>query len=1323
MGETPVSPLPWLERFLAQAPELAGPVHRLLEAGRLLREVAERAFVDPPEPPASEKREALGQIIQAADALRANPSREKATALCQLLFVQRFASYQLTPTRATSGPVARWVLSQALELWLTAWQELEEQCVKAGLLPPLRLRLTSHLDEALPWSQARLVGNQLPQVPTASLPWGERCALTGRWWQVEGQPSLRFRCAESFFTLTEEAYEAFAHCQDVIASLRQSQPALAEAICAAFPELASPFYPDTLGLTFAALGLRDFPSLAVSLHNALKRFAPRPLFLRPEDKKILTYGEVHRQALGLAKALQDLGLAPGDRLALAFSKPGWEAYLADFACVFSRLVSVALDPFTQVEGQRQILDRALPKMILGDGPGLAKLEGYPLPLWCLDAEPSKPHLPVKEPPQDWVSASGMGLTTPLLFDDGPGWEEAARWGVVPDGKEDLYTIIFTSGSTGKPKAVPITRTRMRSGMAYDAPLYPLVVASYQPHALLADRKAVWQVLFNGGTVGFCRRGPALWEDLARLGPTYLEGPPALFQALVNPYLEALRQGVGARALARLRLQVRQRLGGRLVAAAVGGAPVPAELQAALEACLRASVREAYGATEVGTIAEDGQLRPGVVFRLVDRPDLGFTSGDQPYPRGELAVKLPDQRPPYLEVSTAPEGRVTEDGYFLTGDLVELLPGRRIRVLGRTAQAVKLADGRFVAAEELERVALACGLCRHAALITTAQGPVLVVVAEGAVPPQELRTRLAWELNHHLGGRALPPILVDPQRTAWTPENGLLSPSLKPRKQAIAEHYRQLLSTVSSTPEGVVEAATEEGLRETLAQILKQPLHELDWDVSASQQGLDSLAAAAILALADARGVALTLEEVYHLSLGELVGKLGKATPSPERATTPKVAAPATAEEALMRQVLRTPLPKVLPDFLPRGLTLVSGTTGFLGVHLLRALAAHPPGGGPVVALIRAADHHHARTRQQEAALRAGVVLPELGLPKDPNARIWTLACKLGEENLGLSEDLYTLLAQETAVILHAAASVRHGAGFSEMVEDNVTPAHQLLHLATHRRLKAFHLVSTLDVTRLAQRLGVSGNEEAPLPQRLGETAAQLDGYVASKWVVERMAELLHRHCQGKLPLLVSRPGLLLWSPSGFAPLKEWFPALLASCLKLGLLPLAKPAVVPSEPVTTETSARGLEPLPVDYVGELCSRLTSALLGSVEQKGSSFFRLNLVNTNPGTKGLALWPQIFCGLQAAYLAEFPQKDPLRMVSYRDFLDTCLAQPNPFTPLVPHFADLPALPRMPANTMKAFAQQMPPPPLSWELFRPFARFALQLFAKETVDLPNPS
>ncbi|MFN3414632.1 MAG: hypothetical protein ACK42L_11290, partial [Thermoanaerobaculum sp.] len=208
-------------------------------------------------------------------------------------------------------------------------------------------------------------------------------------------------------------------------------------------------------------------------------------------------------------------------------------------------------------------------------------------------------------------------------------------------------------------------------------------------------------------------------------------------------------------------------------------------------------------------------------------------------------------------------------------------------------------------------------------------------------------------------------------------------------------------------------------------------------------------------------------------------------------------------------------------------------------------------------------------------------------------------------------------------------------------------------------------------------------------------------------VSERMVELVAQHCQGRMPVLVSRPGLLSWATTtGFAPLKEWFPALLASCLQVEALPLKLPAVFPSEPVLTETSARGLELLPVDFAAQLLSKLTAALVGAAEKGNFRFFRLNVVNTNAGTAGLALWPQIFCYLQAAYLAEFPHRKPLKAVSLADFRDLCLANNAPFAPLVPNFRELPAVPRTSAETMKAFCGEKQPPPITWHLFRPFVR-----------------
>ncbi len=1308
---------PWLARLLQEHPQLAPAIDRLREVAAVLREATQQAFILPPEPShprGAELRKKLLVLAEMANRLQEQPDTQQAFQLLKELFVLRAEAYFLAPTRATSGPVARWVLAESLQRFREAWAEVEKTCAKAGVPVPVRLLLSSSLDETVPLAQASIVGNEVPGVPAASFPWGERCALTGAWYQKDGDDRPRFRSEESFFTLAPQAYALFSRCQKAFAQLETESPAAFAKASAAFPELGHAFYQASCGNTFASLGLTEFPQLAVSLNNALVRFSPRTLFVKAWARESLSYGEVRQKALGIAHALETAGLPIGAKVAVALGNPGWESYLVDFACVFARVTSVGLDPAASPEHWQSVLAQTGLAAAVGDRKGLARLDGFPGLKLCLEnpCPPGCIPLTAEPPPSGWRSRSGVGVDTPVLFDDEPSWQRAKTLGIGEDLHHELYTVLFTSGSTGVPKAVPITRQRMRAGMQYQAFLYPLITASFQPFALLADRKGVWQTLLNGGTVGFCRRGLELWQDVHALAPTYLEGPPALFQPLVLAYQQALERGDAVPQLARLRWALRARLGGRLAAVAVGGAVVPEGLPKLLETILGVPVHEAYGTTEVGTIAQNGKLHPQVSARLVDRPDLGFTQKDRPFPRGELAVKLPRYALPVADAS-----RITADGYFLTGDLVELRPDGGVKVLGRTSTALKLADGYFVLAEAMEHALLATGLCQQAAVVSSPTGPVAVVVAAPEASRGDLETRLARALAQHFPSRALPPIVVDPDNTPWTPENRLLTPSLKPNRAALAAHYQHLLATSKAKAAAPLPEPFATGdLLGLVAQILHKTQEELDPTLPLSQQGLDSLASAEILSLADARAVPLRVEDVRFLPLEELLAKLQQApgtTAQPDLAHQEMAQSPAFAskKDEVTLALLRTPLPQTIPPFAPQGLTVLTGATGFLGVHFLAELLRTPPAGGPVVALVRAQSHDHACQRLRDAAVNAGLTMPQPTAPGDGDKSLWAVAADLSHPQLGLPEGLYTLLAEGAAVVIHAAAAVRHGASFAEVMEDNVTSTRNLLDLATKKRLKAFHLVSSLDVTRLSLALGTADSEEAPLPPHLGEAAERFDGYVLSKWVSERMVELVAQHCQGRMPVLVSRPGLLSWATSsGFAPLKEWFPALLSSCLQLRVLPWQPPAVFPAEPVITETGARGLEFLPVDFAAELLAQLTVALVGAAEKADARFFRLNLVNTNPGTAGLALWPQIFCFLQAASLAEYPQRGPLKALSFADFRDLCLAQGAPFAPLVPSFRQLPALPRTKAETMKAFCGPRQPPPITWQLFRPFIRWVVE-------------
>jgi acyl-CoA synthetase (AMP-forming)/AMP-acid ligase II len=370
-----------------------------------------------------------------------------------------------------------------LQQFRQAWTELERACQEAGVSVPLRLLLASHVDETLPMEQVELVGNELPEVPLASLPWGERCALTGIWFQKDGDGRPRFRSDQSFFSLAPQAYDAFSRCQEAISKLQAFAPEALEAALAAFPELGHAFYEARSGPTFASLGVTEFPSQAVSLNNALLRFSNRTLFVKAWEKEShLSYGDVRQKALGLAHALEAAGLAAGDKVAVAFKNPGWESYLVDFACVFAQLPTVGLDPAASPEHWQSVVAQAGVAAVVGDREGLERLTGFSGLKLCLDSSCPPGCVPLEPtpPPPGWRSRSGVSLETPVLFDDEPSWQKAKELGIAADSQEDLYTVVFTSGSTGRPKPIPITRNRMRAGREYRAFLYPLITALSSP---------------------------------------------------------------------------------------------------------------------------------------------------------------------------------------------------------------------------------------------------------------------------------------------------------------------------------------------------------------------------------------------------------------------------------------------------------------------------------------------------------------------------------------------------------------------------------------------------------------------------------------------------------------------------------------------------------------------------------------------------------------------------------------------------------------------------------------------------------------------------
>jgi long-chain acyl-CoA synthetase len=533
-----------------------------------------------------------------------------------------------------------------------------------------------------------------------------------------------------------------------------------------------------------------------------KNLADRTWLTQPMGDGVIreiTWKDALDDARRIAAFLQGRGYPPGSRIAILSKNCAWW-FMADLAIWMAGYVSVPVYPTLTADSIRAILDHSESRLVF-----IGKLDQF---------EAMKAGIP------DVLDRISLPLAPP---DAGTPWTDITSSTAPISGQpdrnpDDLVTIMYTSGSTGAPKGVMHsfrTMDHSRSvcelaGMHRDDRF-----VSYLPLAHVAERALLETTTFLiGYSVWFVEKLDTFVADVQRARPTIFGSVPRLwmqFQAGVfhkvpPDRLERLLRIPLVRTL--VRRKILQGLGlAHTRVAFYGSAPSPVELIAWYRS-LGLELVEIYGMTEgwaISHMGRVGHLKPGWVGPPVPGVEQRLTS------EGEIVVKTPGCMLGYYRAPDLTREAIDADGWLHTGDRGEIDGEGRLRITGRVKELFKTSKGKYVAPAPLENRLLAHPQFEQAAVsgASMPQPYALVVLSKAARSSSGIDgeiARIRDEINASVDPHErLQAIVI--VREPWTVENGLLTPTMKLKRNAIEERYSPFVKQWYETGHAVIRADT------------------------------------------------------------------------------------------------------------------------------------------------------------------------------------------------------------------------------------------------------------------------------------------------------------------------------------------------------------------------------------------------------------------------------------------------------------------------------------------------------------------------------------
>ena len=543
-----------------------------------------------------------------------------------------------------------------------------------------------------------------------------------------------------------------------------------------------------------------------------------------------SWRQLRDEVSALARGLRDLGVGPGDRVALVSeNRPEWA--IADLAIMAARGLTVPAYTTNTVDDHVHILTDSGAAIVIVSTKRLAKR--------VVEAARQVDHVRTVIAIEDIGPADGVAVL---------GWQDALTRGrALPDDsadycaalrRDDTCCLIYTSGTGGRPKGVMLSHGAILCNcmgawhLFTDGNLLEIdreVFLSFLPLSHSYEHTAgLMFPLTIGAEIYYAEGVDKLVANMAEARPTIMTAVPRLYESMHQRIVAGVERkgGLSAtlfhravdlgirryegkplglcgsvqdRVLDKLvRRKVAERFGGRLKAFVSGGAPLNYDVGVFFLA-LGVRLLQGYGQTETAPVVSAnlptkiridtvGPAFPGVEVKIAEDGEILV--------RGELCMKGYWNQPEQT-------AETLRDGWVHTGDIGVIDPDGYIRITDRKKDIIVNSGGDNVSPQKVEG-ALTFEPEINQAMVYGDKRPHLVALL---VPDEALLAKKlpAAELNKLLQDavdRANKRLsMLEKVRRfivadePFGTENGLMTPSLKIRRHLIRDLYRDRLEAL------------------------------------------------------------------------------------------------------------------------------------------------------------------------------------------------------------------------------------------------------------------------------------------------------------------------------------------------------------------------------------------------------------------------------------------------------------------------------------------------------------------------------------------------